>query len=249
MTHGSLFAGIGGFDLGFAWAGIETLWQVEIEDYARRVLEKRTPKVKRVADIWDDETFSLAPVDIISGGFPCQPFSQAGLKKGTSDDRYLWPQMLRVIQWLRPAWVVCENVPGFDGLGLDRTIDDLETSGYEVAPTLEISAVSVGTYHLRRRIWIIAYSQSNGRGGSIRGNTKDIEKPSWPRLRKPPGALDSRLLVFDEFEKGVGKPAVLGMDDGLPHRVDRLRGLGNAIVPQIAEIIGRMILEADGSLS
>ena len=159
MTHGSLFSGIGGFDLGFQWAGIETLWQVEIDDYCRQVLERHFPEVERFKDVREVGKHNLTPVDVISGGFPCQPWSIAGKQRGTEDDRNFWPEMFRIIRELRPRWVVGENVPHLDTMGyLDKAIDDLESIGYEARP-LEIPAAGVGADHLRRRIWIVAYSQ------------------------------------------------------------------------------------------
>lgn len=243
LTHGSLFAGIGGFDLGFQWAGIETVWQVEIDEYCRQVLAKHFPEAERFSDIRDCGAHNLKPVDVISGGFPCQPWSVAGQQGGTEDDRNLWPEMFRVIGELRPRWVVAENVPHIDTMGyLDVTIDDLESLGYEVRP-LEIPSAAIGRGHRRIRDWIIAYSEKNGRSGAVCSNLENSKEPSWARLEKPSGTLDSRLSIFNEFEKRVGKPAVLRVDDGLPNRVDRLGAIGNAIDPQIAEIIGRRLVE------
>ena len=112
MTVGSLFAGIGGFDLGFRRAGFKISWQVEKDEWCRKVLAKHFPQTKRFGDIHETGKHNLSPVDVICGGFPCQPFSSAGKQGGTEDDRYLWPEMLRVIREIRPTWVVAENVDG-----------------------------------------------------------------------------------------------------------------------------------------
>ena len=168
LTHLSLFSGIGGLDLAAEWAGCVTVGQCEYADYPTKVLEKHWPDVPRWRDIrtLTKESFyertGLRTVDIISGGFPCQPFSCAGKQQGTDDDRYLWPEMLRVIQELRPTWVIGENVPGIVNLALDEVLTSLENEGYE-AQTFIIPACGVNAWHKRERVCIVAYSD-NGRG-------------------------------------------------------------------------------------
>ena len=161
MKAGSLFAGIGGFDLGFQWAGIETAWQVEKDPFCQKVLAKHWPDVKRYGDIYDFieeiKSSQVEPVDIIAGGFPCQPFSQAGKRKGQEDDRYLWPAMVEVISLLRPAWVVGENVAGILNMGFEDMLLELEGQGYRTE-TLIIPACAVNAPHRRDRVWIIANS-------------------------------------------------------------------------------------------
>lgn len=163
LTHLSLFSGIGGLDLAAEWAGMRTVGQCEIAEYPRKVLEKHWPDVPRWTDIKDltKESFyertGLRTVDVISGGFPCQPFSCAGHRRGSEDDRYLWPEMLRVISELEPSWVVGENVPGIVNLALEEVLSSLENKGYEVE-TMLIPACGVDAPHKRERCAILAYS-------------------------------------------------------------------------------------------
>lgn len=191
MTHASLFSGIGGFDLAASWLGWENLFQVEIDPYCRAVLQKHFPNTHRHDDV---TTFDGRPytgrVDVLSGGFPCQPFSLSGQRKGTSDDRHLWPEMLRITDQIRPRYLVAENVGGFVSMAeptnviemedaayyyvwfekvAAKLIRDLAQIGYSVAQTDQgqpilciIPACAVGAIHQRDRIWIVAYSNSIG---------------------------------------------------------------------------------------
>ena len=249
MQVGSLFSGIGGFDLGLERAGMSIGWQVENNEYCNRVLEKHWPNVKRYGDIKTIDWKTVEKVDLVCGGFPCQPFSCAGKRRGKYDDRYLWPEVVRCIDALRPTWFFGENVPGIINLALDQVCADLESLGYEVV-TFNIPACAVDAPHIRKRIWILAHAESDlwgasrcdrsktsDRGGSFladaeavlpqRRNGRSREAQSWGGSRWP-------------AESDVGRVA-----HGIPRRVDRLKGLGNAIVPQIAEALGRMILVTD----
>jgi len=175
MTHGSLFSGIGGFDLAAEWMGWQNIFQVEIEEYCQRLLAQNFPNVERHRDIREFDGKQYAGrIDIISGGFPCQPFSQAGKRQGKDDPRHLWPQMLRIISEIEPRWVLGENVSGIfswsGGLVFDEIQSDLADIGYETIP-VRIPAVAVGAPHRRDRWWFIAHSKSArkfGRVGDIR---------------------------------------------------------------------------------
>jgi DNA-cytosine methyltransferase len=175
MRHGSLFSGIGGFDLASEWMGWDNVFQVEWDSYCQKVLAKNFPNVKRYGGIKEfDGTKYRGLIDIITGGFPCQPFSVAGKQKGKGDDRHIWPEMLRVIREIQPAWIVGENVPGIIKMELENICLALEGEGYEVQPFI-IPSASIGSWDKRDRVWIIAYNQKfRNRGLSIqqRGQNK-----------------------------------------------------------------------------
>lgn len=189
ITHMSLFSGIGGLDLAAEWAGIQTVGQCEWAEYPTKVLEKHWPDVARWKDIktLTGESFyertGRRTVDIISGGFPCQPFSVAGKQRGKEDDRYLWPEMVRVIKELRPAWVVGENVTGIIRLALADILSDLEACGYRTR-VFHIPACAVGARHRRYRVAIVGYHEHNGSssttvsGGSQQQRRAESERTS-----------------------------------------------------------------------
>lgn len=166
MTHASLFSGIGGFDLAAEWAGWTNAFNCEIDPFCRKVLKYHFPNAEQYEDIrTTDFTVWKDRIDVLTGGFPCQPFSLAGKRRGTEDDRYLWPAMLDVIRTVRPRWVVGENVYGIvnwsEGLVFEQVCADLEAAGYEVQPYI-IPACGVGAPHRRDRCWFVATVQTQG---------------------------------------------------------------------------------------
>ena len=167
MTHGSLFSGIGGFDLAAEWAGFTNLFNCEWEEFPRKVLKHHFPNAEQFGDIKDfNATAYSGRIDILSGGFPCQPFSVAGKRKGSEDERHLWPEMLRVIGECQPRWVVGENVRGLvnwsDGLVFETCCTDLEALGYSVQSFI-IPACATGAPHRRDRVWIVAHNHNRDR--------------------------------------------------------------------------------------
>ena len=190
LTHLSLFSGIGGLDLAAEWAGIQTVGQCEWAEYPTKVLEKHWPDIPRWRDIrtLTGESFyertGRRTVDIISGGFPCQPFSVAGKRRGKEDDRYLWPEMVRVIEELRPTWVVGENVAGIVGMALSDILSELEACGYKTR-TFLIPACAVGARHRRYRVAIVGYSEHNGLSSAeISGGTQKAGRGQQERKKK-----------------------------------------------------------------
>jgi DNA (cytosine-5)-methyltransferase 1 len=164
MRHGSLFSGIGGFDLASEWMGWENVFHCEWNEFGQKVLKYYWPKAITYNDITKtDFTIHRGTIDILTGGFPCQPYSSAGKRLGKEDERHLWPEMLRAIREIQPTWVVGENVRGLTnwngGLVFDEVQADLEAQGYEVSPFL-LPAASVNAPHKRDRIWFVAYSKS-----------------------------------------------------------------------------------------
>jgi len=183
-THLDLFSGIGGFSIAAQCAGFRTVAFVEKDPFCQKLLSQHWPTIPCYGDIHHFGGRSLRPISLLTGGFPCQPFSQAGEQRGKEDDRYLWPEMLRVIQRTEPDWIIGENVAGLDGLGLDDCISDLEASGYEVAPPLEIPACAVGAIHRRIRVWIIAnrygMRKSQLQRGKPNGRRRDCDGADAP---------------------------------------------------------------------
>lgn len=164
MTYGSVFTGAGLGDFGFELAGFECKWQIENDKFCRKILDLRWPKVKKYGDIKKVKTAKLEKVDLITGGFPCQPFSVAGKGMGEDDDRNLWPEMFRIVKDLKPRWVVAENVPGIIPIYLDTILSDLESAGY-TCWSVVFSSHSLGAWHKRERLWIIAITKFTGTSG------------------------------------------------------------------------------------
>ena len=239
MKHGSLFSGIGGFDLAAEWMGWENVFHCEWNEYCRKILKKHWPKSEAYGDItktcfkkWRNI------IDVISGGFPCQPFSLAGDREGEKDERYLWPEMFRAFDEIRPMWGVGENVPGIidSEFSITAIKNDLASIGYSVLP-IKIQASLMGTNHQRERIWFIAYSNSNGmEGRRIPKNSK--------KDRQRRESSQATLFNQKEFTRGYSDKSeseLIRADDGVPNWMDRVAACGNAIVPQVAYQIFKTI--------
>ncbi len=239
LTHLDLFSGIGGFALAARMAGsIETVGFCEREAYAQRVLKKHWPDVPICDDIHTLKGNDYGPIDLITGGFPCQPFSIAGKRRAENDPRHLWPQMLRVISECKPTWVLGENVPHIANLVLGEVCADLEAQGYEVQP-LDIPACAVGAGHLRQRTWLLAHLADRGQKAhsaeaSVQAGSDNTRPESAGELSGGLGRLDWRPTM----------PAVVRDVDGIPNRIHRIHALGNAIVPQVAARILRAMMHA-----
>jgi len=292
VKHLDLFSGIGGFALAARWAGFETVAFCEKNDYCRDVLRKHWDNVPMYEDIrrvtGDRLKRNGIEADIITGGFPCQPFSVAGKRGGKGDDRYLWPEMLRIIQEMEPAWVIGENVRGIVNMELDQVLADLEDNGYSTE-SFVIPACAVNAPHRRDRVWIVANSRrslrqraefgtanENETVGGVANKSKRSNSPSASDVadtngeparveehrsrrqkREFTGTPQSEILRQTDgtiSSKGAGtsrenapdtehrqpaknwwatEPNVGRVAHGIPGRVDRLKGLGNAVVPQI----------------
>jgi DNA (cytosine-5)-methyltransferase 1 len=249
MTFGSLFAGIGGFDLGFERAGLTCSWQVEIDPFCQRVLAKHWPGVRRHDDV---KTFPPTSaegwrVDVICGGFPCQDISNAGKKAGIDGERSgLWAEFARIIRVVRPRFVVVENVAALLGRGMGRVLGDLAASGYDAEWGI-IPASAMGAPHYRERLFLLAYPASRrcerfeilGRAAAESfcqtDHSRIRESSMWRAWALRVGSRGGIRLLPD------GEPS--GTNDGLPVWMDRLAAIGNAIIPKIAEWIGKQIME------
>lgn len=183
MRHGSLFSGIGGFDLAAQWMGWENVFHCEWNEFGKRVLSYYWPNAISYHDVTKtDFTIHRGGIDILTGGFPCQPYSMAGKRKGKDDERHLWPEMLRAIREIQPRWVVGENVLGLvnwdGGLVFEEVQADLESQGYEVQPYV-LPACAVGAPHRRDRVWFVAHANHEGgstRPGQIQGADGQISE-------------------------------------------------------------------------
>jgi DNA (cytosine-5)-methyltransferase 1 len=269
MNHVSLFSGIGGIDLAAHWAGMTTVAFCERDPYCQRVLAKHWPGVPIIDDIHHVTKQSLSDlgvdqINIISGGFPCQPYSFAGKRRGNEDDRALWPQMLRVVSEVRPSWVLGENVAGVIDLALDDVLASLEAEGYE-ARAVVFPACAVGASHIRQRVFIVAHAESiakrepankvdalskcgetrsepgrNGESPDVpdsqserREETRELrhDKPAqW--IARSGEANDACWRADPRGSQWATEPNVGRVAYGVPNAMDRMRVLGNAVVPQ-----------------
>ena len=314
MRHVDLCSGIGGFSLGFEWAGLSRpVMFCDVEPWCRKVLAKHWPDVpiaEDVKELANDPEGTIPECDIITAGYPCQPFSLAGERKGTEDDRHIWPYIREIVARKRPAWCVFENVYGHVSMGLDTVLADLEADGYTTRPFI-VPACSVDAPHRRDRVWIVGYSEDIGRDGRAaqagregQAHQPDQSRPKvWGELGGPSadvadtsgrrhgytqeevfagwhGSINASIPSGDnvadtDSERGcswntsredagyAGKssrgegnypgrvetwkpePPVGRVAHGIPRRVDRLKGLGNAIVPQVAMQIGVAIRQCE----
>lgn len=242
LSHGSLFSGIGGFELGAEWAGIPTYWNCDINEWNRKLLKHRFPNTEQYDDI--RTLTNPRKVNIISGGFPCQDISGANTKaKGIKGHRSgLWGEMYRIVGEVRPDYIIIENSPNLAFRGFERVLCDLSEIGYD-AEWQCLSATTFGFRHRRERIYVIAYPNTHSKFSDRMGSTfidvagfKDPKK--WSEIRSE-FRLDTKEMVFKQDQWGSGgqntiaEPLLCGVGDGIPERMDRLAGLGNAIVPFI----------------
>lgn len=235
MRIGSLFAGIGGLELGLEWAGVgHTVWQVERDTFCRKVLAKHWPDAQRFEDVREVGAHNLPPVDVICGGYPCQPFSVAGKRQGENDERHLWPEFARILGELRPRFAVLENVAGHLALGFGRVLGDLADLRYD-AEWQVLSARAVGAPHLRRRVFVIAHA----RGKREQGGTPQ----PLPWQRGFSWCEDVRRVEDLRGRSDIPEPVVWRDIYGVSNGMDRVHALGNAVVPQVAQIVGRRLLE------
>ena len=302
FRHVDLCSGIGGFALGLEWAELSSpVLFCDIEPWSRKVLAKHWPDVpiaEDVKELANDPDGLIPDCDIITAGYPCQPFSLAGERRGTEDDRHIWPYILSIVKAKRPSWCVFENVYGHVSMGLDEVLSDLEGEGYAARPFI-VPACAADAPHRRDRVWIIAKnmgdtSRSGQQGNNWRRSRKELEngckdvahaeslhgdvgrkhtqqsERQVPELRDSRGSDDvahsnsaglqgrqnardtsqsraqrdkqpARRSERPDGQNWLPEPAVGRVANGIPRRVDRLRGLGNAIVPQIAMRIGQTI--------
>lgn len=240
MRVGSLSTGFGGLDIGLEWAGHEIAWQCEIDLKCRQHLEHVWPGVIRYGDMYAIEPEKLPSFDLLCAGLPCQPVSIAGKREGTADDRWLWPAMRGIIAARRPPWVLGENTPGLITLGLDDILFDLESLGYSTWQAV-IPACAVEAPHIRERVFVLAHTSCQGwalphqqreleqalnlwEGSILERHCRPWRDATWVRGR------DGKTRAF--------KPGIPCVAHGIPGRVAKIKGVGNAVVPQVAYEFG-----------
>jgi len=240
MKHGSLFSGIGGFDLASEWMGWENVFHCEWNEFGKKILKYYWPNAESFDDIKKTNFEKYAnKIDILTGGFPCQPFSSAGKRMGKEDERHLWPEMLRAIREIQPRWIVGENVFGITnwngGLVFDEIHIDLENLGYEIQ-TFVIPACGVNAPHKRDRVWFVAHTNNTGFQRCQEIGNIENGRPKW----------DKQFAghVCTKWEKFPIESPVCDGNDGIPTELDgiaipkwkteTIKAGGNAIVPQVA---------------
>lgn len=245
LNHLSTFSGVGGLELGMERAGVTTVGQVELDPYCREVLATHWPEVPRHDDVRTAPAWWLGEqrprVDIVSGGFPCQPFSSLGLGRGTGDERWGWPWMADVVRAVRPRYVVVENVPRLlrDADAFGWVLGDLHELGFDAEWSI-VPACAVGAPHPRERLFLVAYPQS-----------VDGEQPLHLQAAVEAGRAGAGAAGGDaRADRWLPEPDVRRVADGVPKQLvaPGLHALGNAVVPQVAELVGRLIVERERRL-
>lgn len=238
MRHGSLFAGIGGNELAAQWMGWENVFSVECDPFCQKVLRHHFPTTHHYGDIRKfDGTKYRGQIDILTGGFPCQPFSAAGRRRGTEDDRFLWPEMLRVIREIQPAWIVAENVRGITtqggGVVFERVCAELEENGFEVQPFC-IPACAVGAPHRRERMWFIARRRGEGNypekpdSSTPNSTSERLERREWTSAQGDSDGFtahdcNAADTQHDGFASSKGQQKAQGMEQQ-PRREEEQKG-------------------------
>jgi DNA (cytosine-5)-methyltransferase 1 len=261
-----LFSGIGGFSLGLEAAGFETAAFCEYDQEAQKVLRKNWPDVPIFSDVrtltkQELQDNGIQNIGLICGGYPCQPFSVAGERRGAEDDRHLWPEMFRLVQELRPTWVIGENVAGHINMGLDEVLADLENENY-TARTFVIPACAVDAHHRRDRVWTVAHTSSgSGRDSesvigrqdneterpqdtdTVAGSSENVAYTNGSQCQRNSSAIRTSAKYSDIGGPSWWKPEpdVGRVANGVPRRSHRLKQLGNAVVPQVVEQIAKSI--------
>lgn len=229
MNVGGLFSGIGGIELGLERAGMRVAWHAESDDYCRRVLERHWPDVRCYLDVADLPTLDPAAVDVLAGGFPCQQVSQAAARsvRGVG---WLWPLFARAIDYVRPRWVIIENTEAlrYADRGLSEVLGDLADLGFD-AEWRVVRASDFGAPHRRARVWVVAYSNAHGEPALRVDDEAPILSQPFPALPYWRSLPDLRVA------------------DGLRDRVLRRERVGNAVVPAVAEWVGRCVMASNGT--
>lgn len=250
-THLDLFSGIGGFALAARWNGIETIAFAEINEYATKVLKRHWPDVPNLGDVRNVTAETIRePVWLLTGGFPCQPFSVAGLRRASEDERYLWPECCRVMGELRPRFALFENVAGLltaeRGGSYNRVLSDLAALRYDALWNC-IPACAVGKPHERDRTWILVVNadgdDADGKGSPDWTHPNPAERPPTENLTQRDGWLDE-LVSTGTAQRRESYTDAVRVVHGLPDWMDRHHALGNAVVPQIPAMIMSALMDA-----